>query len=102
MPDRLYNEKTRRDDRARPRSSDAQTVTAASSDGVVTFRLSPCPDGILVMRTQARARGGRLVQSIHFTDGASFIRWCDADRLKFTYPLVYANLRRSGCALFGT
>lgn len=102
MPDRLNNNKNGNDDRARPQASDARTVTAASSDGIVMFRLSPCPDGILVMRTQARARGGRLVQSIHFTDDASFIRWCDADRLKFTYPLVYANLRRSGCALFGT
>lgn len=37
---------------------------------------------------------------MRFADDASFIRWCEADRLKLTYPLLYVNLQRSGCALF--
>jgi len=99
MPDRLNNKK-RNLDRVRSAVSDPRTVTTASADGIVSFRLSPCAGGILVMRTQAHTRGRRLVQSVQFSDDASFLRWCDTDRLKFDYPLLYANLRRSGCALF--
>ena len=97
MPDHLVK---RRGVRALSNASDPRTAIAASDDGLITFQLSPCDGGILVTRTQLRTRGGRLVQSIRFADDATFIRWCDADRLKFSYPLVYANLRRSGCALF--
>ena len=97
MPDRLVN---RRGVRALLNASDPRTVIAASDDGIITFQLSPCDGGILVTRTQLRAHGGKLVQSIRFPDDATFIRWCDADRMKFSYPLLYVNLRRSGCALF--
>jgi hypothetical protein len=55
-----------------------------------------------VERSQLRASGGRVTQSMRFRDNQSFIRWCAADRLRFTYPLVYANLERSGCALFAS
>lgn len=77
-----------------------RAVIASSGDGVIAFKLMPCAGGIHVERSQIRAGAGRVVQSMRFLDDASFIRWCEADRLKFTYPLLYANLKRSGCALF--
>ncbi len=75
-------------------------VTESSSDGLIAFTLTPCAGGIHVERFQLRAGAGRVVHSMHFADDASFVRWCDADRLQFRYPLLYANMRRSGCALF--
>jgi hypothetical protein len=77
-----------------------RAVTAGSSDGVIVFKLVACADGLHVERSQLRASGGRVTQSMRFRDNQSFIRWCAADRLRFTYPLVYANLERSGCELF--
>ena len=75
-------------------------MTASSGDGVISFNLRPCEGGVHVERSQVRAGAGRVVQSMRFRDDASFVRWCEADRLQFSYPLLYANLRRSGCALF--
>jgi hypothetical protein len=75
-------------------------MTASSEDGVVAFRLAARTGGVHVERAQTRADAGRVQQSMWFEDDASFVRWCEADRLKFTYPLLYANLKRSGCDLF--
>lgn len=77
-----------------------RAVTAGSSDGVIVIKLVASADGLHVERSQLRADGGRVTQSMRFRDDRSFIRWCEADRLRFTYPLVYANLERSGCELF--
>jgi hypothetical protein len=79
---------------------EARTATASSADGVVVYRLAACAGGVHVERAQVRAHAGRALQSMWFEDDASFVRWCEADRLKYTYPLLYANLKRSGCALF--
>lgn len=81
--------------------NDPLTISAASSDGVIAFRLAARPGGLNVQRTQRRGGGQRIVQSIRFADEASFVRWCDADELHFTYPLLFVNLKRSGCELFG-
>lgn len=78
----------------------SSAVTATSDDGVIAFKLVSCAGGVHVERSQFRAGSGRIVQSMRFQDDASFVRWCEADRLKFSYPLLYAHLTRSGCALF--
>ena len=75
-------------------------VTAASSDGVIAFKLTLCASGVHLERSQVLEGSGLIVQSMLFHDDASFIRWCEADRLKFAYPLLYASLTRRGCALF--
>ena len=75
-------------------------TTAASEDGVVAFRLEFRAGRLHVERTQLRADARRVTQSMRFENDSTFILWCDADRLRFTYPLLYANLKRSGCALF--
>lgn len=98
MPDRLV--KRRGSQQVNALVSDPRAVFAASDDGVLSFQLSPCEGGILVTRTEVRTRAAKLVQSTRFADEFSFLRWCEADRMKFSYPLLYANLKRSGCGLF--
>ena len=75
-------------------------ATIASDDGVVTFQLKRCADGVVMERTRNRLRPGQIVQAMQFGEEASFLRWCEGDQLRFAYPLLFANLRRSGCALF--
>lgn len=77
-------------------------VTVASDDGAVTFSLERCAGGVYMERTRSRPHARRIVQAIQFPDEASFVRWCEGDRLQFAYPLLLATLRRSGCALFQT
>jgi hypothetical protein len=78
-----------------------RTVTASSPDDVLRFRVSACSHGIHVERAQRYGLTRRItVQSMRFVDDASFVRWCDTDQLKFSYPLLYDRLRRDGCALF--
>jgi hypothetical protein len=72
----------------------------ASDDGVVTFQLKRCAEGVVMERTRNRLGPGQVCQAMQFRDEAGFIRWCESDPLRFAYPLLFANLRRSGCALF--
>jgi hypothetical protein len=82
-------------------SHEPSTLVFDSSDGVVSFSLVRHSGGINVERTKARLHGGRMSTAMRFPDEASFIHWCDTDRLRFTYPLLFEQIRRSGCALFG-
>jgi hypothetical protein len=72
-----------------------------SDDGLIEFRLAPAQQGVLVERVRKRPGTARTVQVAVFTDDRSFNRWCDADALRFDYPLIYVSLKRSGHALFG-
>ena len=72
----------------------------ASPDGEVSFRFSFSAGGVHLERTLNRPGGARLVLSMRFADETAFIRWCETDQLKFMYPLLYSNLKRSVCALF--
>lgn len=88
-------------DRPAPhRTASIRTVTATSNDGVLAFHLSARPGGISVQRAERQANGRRLVQSVRFDDEDTFVRWCRADDLWFSYPLLFSNLTRSGCELF--
>jgi hypothetical protein len=71
-----------------------------SEDGAVSFTLRTCKAGLHMERTRRPSRARRVIHAIEFSEESKFVRWCDADRLQFTYPLVFARLRRSGCALF--
>ena len=31
-----------------------------------------------------------------------FLRWCEADAVKFSFPHLHARLKRHGCALLGS
>ena len=74
-------------------------MTMRSDDGVVAFTLARAPAGIYVERVQERHGRGRIVMTAIFTDDEGFRRWCDADPVRFDYPLVHVNVKRHGRAL---
>ena len=75
-------------------------TTLRSDDGVIEFTLSPTSHGVFVERVQLRPGTARTVHSTLFYDERSFERWCDADAVRFEYPVVYINLKRDGDAFF--
>ena len=74
-------------------------LTGSSREGAVAFRLLRRSSGLYIERLQQRDGVGVALHALCFEDEATFVDWCLADRLQFRYPLVYANLRRTGCAL---
>jgi len=58
------------------------------------------PDGVFVERVIRQPGSARVVQAVVFATAGQFMRWCDADRARFDYPLVYASLTRHADALF--
>jgi hypothetical protein len=74
----------------------------SSADGVIAFTLAPTSHGLYVERVHLRPGAARVVQSTLFADDRSFQRWCDADAMRFDYPVVYVNLKRDGDALFAS
>jgi hypothetical protein len=84
------------------RSDGPSRLVLDSPDGQVSFALVRHSAGVNVERTKARLHGGRMSTAMRFPDEASFIQWCDTDRLRFTYPLLFEQIRRSGCALFAS
>jgi hypothetical protein len=81
-------------------SRSVRGLTVRSDDGAVTFRLAATKRGVFVERVQLRRGSPRVSQSAVFADDLSFNRWCDADRVRFDYPVVYVNLKRHGDILF--
>jgi hypothetical protein len=75
-------------------------VVLTSDDSVLKFRLVASAAGVVVNRTHRRTRHERVDMSLVFGSEARFLQWCEADHLRHTYPLLFAQLRRSGCALF--
>ncbi|MEO6744216.1 MAG: hypothetical protein ABIN08_07015 [Caldimonas sp.] len=75
-------------------------VLLISDDAVVEFRLVSSAAGVTLTRTHRRTRHERVVLSVVFGSEAAFSQWCDTDPLRHTYPLLFAQLRRSGYALF--
>jgi len=75
-------------------------LSLTSEDRTLVFRLKRIDGHVHMERIRRRARSTAVVQVSNFGDEASFIRWCESDRLRFTFPLLFANLRRSGRALF--
>jgi hypothetical protein len=75
-------------------------VTLHSDDGIVSFRLAPSHCGLFVERIRVRPEGAFVAQSTVFADERSFQQWCDADSVRFDYPVVYVSLKREGSTLF--
>ncbi|MCW5658812.1 MAG: hypothetical protein KIT60_14005 [Burkholderiaceae bacterium] len=76
-------------------------ATLRSEDGAIEFTLGRTPNGVVVERISMRGEAARVVQTVLFTDGDSFERWCDTDVTRFEHPMLYVNLKRDGGALFG-
>lgn len=83
-------------------SHKARGTTVRSDDGSIEFTLIPTPNGLFVERVRLQLGIARVVQSTLFNDDLSFRRWCDADSVRFDYPLVYVSLKRNGDALLGS
>lgn len=77
----------------------APTLDAQSSDGVISFRLTRRGAGVFVERAQIRGPSCRAVHIVQFKNISTFLDWCDADQLRFSYPLVFSSLKRHGCTL---
>lgn len=41
-----------------------------------------------------------IVMAMLFDDAARFGAWCDADAVRFNYPMLFRNLKRDGSAFF--
>jgi hypothetical protein len=80
-------------------SHNSEPRKVRSDDGIVAFTLYRARVGVFVERVQLRQGKGRVVHSIIFTDDSSFERWCDADSVRFEYPLVHVSLKRHGNTL---
>lgn len=75
-------------------------IVVRSDDGSVCFKLRPTPMGLWVQRDRRQKnRKARLVQSIVFFDAIGFTRWCEADSVRFDYPVVFSMVQREGGAL---
>ena len=74
-------------------------LAASAGDRAVAFALTRRRSGLYVERALRRRGAGQVRLTLRFEDESAFVRWCNADQLQFDFPLVYANLRRNGCAL---
>ena len=70
-------------------------VCLRSDDGRLEFRLAPCGTGLFVERVEQRPRHARVAQATIFHDAPAFDRWCNADAVRFEYPVLYVALRRN-------
>lgn len=76
------------------------SIVVRSDDGAVSYRLQPTRLGLCVQRERKQVRGhARLVHTAVFRDSACFLRWCEADSVRFDYPIVFSDIRRKGGAL---
>lgn len=87
---------------ATPDPSAVEEAGLASEDGAVSFVVTGTTGGLYVERTQRRPLGAQLVQAMVFADVAAFKRWCDADPIRFDYPVLHDRLRRQGDDYFRT
>lgn len=82
---------------------DGDSIVVESPDGAVFIRLRAARTGLLVERRRLQVAGGaRLTQTAVFNAAADFERWCDADALRFDYPIVSSLLRRQGLSFLGS
>jgi len=77
-------------------------MTVRSEDGVLAISIRSAADGVFVERTVQRSGSSRVVQAVVFASASQFRRWCDADALRFEYPLVARSLIRHADELFNS
>jgi hypothetical protein len=76
-------------------------VVVRSDDGAIAYRLRRTQAGVLVERERKRAVDrARLTQTAFFRNAAGFMRWSDADSIRFDYPVIFSAVRREVGALF--
>jgi len=92
----------RRSPLRQPTPSRPGCTTLRSEDGAVQFTLAPAARGVFVERIELRGDAARVIQTMLFTDGGSFDRWCDTDATRFDHPVLYVRLKHDGSAFFGS
>ena len=76
------------------------SVIVKSDDGFVSYFLQPTRLGLCVQRERRHVLGrARFVQTAVFKDCIRFLQWCDADSVRFDYPIVISAIRRHGSAM---
>jgi hypothetical protein len=70
-------------------------IGICSGDGILSFALTSTSPGVHVKRTFRRADGSKLLCSTVFLDERSFAEWLDADDMRFSYALLFQQLRSS-------
>lgn len=78
---------------------DGKVLSSASAS--LAFALLPTRAGLLVERRHCPSEGPRSAQTMVFRDIAMFDRWCDAEPLRFSDPMLHDQLRREGHEALG-
>jgi hypothetical protein len=84
----------------RPRRWQATGFDLRSDDGVLAMHVEPAETGLFVEMTCTHPSTAVIVMAMLFNDVDRFGAWCDADAVRFDYPLLFRNLKRDGSALF--
>ena len=84
-----------------PKRSDPESlIVVRSDDGVLSYWLRVTQLGLCVRRERKQARcHARFVHTALFRDSKCFLRWCEADSVRFDYPIVFSAVKRQGGAL---
>ena len=84
----------------RPRRWQTQGFNLRSDDGVLAMHVEPAELGLFLEMTYAHPSMAVIVMAMLFDDADRFGAWCDADTVRFNYPMLFRNLKRDGSALF--
>jgi hypothetical protein len=82
-------------------SEAADGIVVRSDDGAIAYKLRRTALGLFVERhrRQPSARA-RLTQTAVFRTADGFLRWCNADSIRFDYPMVFSAMRREADSFF--
>ena len=84
----------------RPRRWQTHGFDLCSDDGVPAMHVEPAETGLFLEMTYAHPSMAVIVMAMLFDDADRFGAWCDADAVRFNYPMLLHNLKRDGSALF--
>ena len=79
---------------------DLTTLHLQSDDQMVSFHFVATSTGLNVEYSQIRPGRSRVLVSAVFQSDDRLIKWLDASRLRFTYPLLDEQIRRRAIDLF--
>jgi hypothetical protein len=107
LPARALGPKASKTNAKRKQRIDVRTATdlerwrVATGDRALSYVVQAVDSGLYVERRQRRPLGADVVQSMVFTSIDEFVRWCDAEPLRFDDPALHDRLRRRGEEFFG-
>jgi hypothetical protein len=80
----------------------ASPPVASDDEGRAGYRIFGSVNGVCVEMRRPRAGKGLATHVMLFSSEADFLKWCEAEPLRFSNPLLHAKLMRHGCALLAT